>query len=295
MPNKPFVTKLQPEVMNKLHKALKEKDFTITQPAYTVFQAKKTGISCTGYTSGKLVVQGSKSEEFIQFFLEPEILETFEYGYQKPTASHSHIGIDESGKGDLFGPLCVAGVYAAPDQIELLKKIGVRDSKALSDQQIVQIAKKIRKNFTHHLVVIGPERYNGLYASFQNLNKLLAWGHATTIQEMVKKSQCSDVLIDQFAAEHVVKKALKDKNIEVNLTQRHRGEEDLIVAAASILAREAFLDGMSKLMRQFSIDLPKGASSKTVRSGRLFVQKFGEDELPKICKMHFKTAQEILS
>ncbi|MFN0065965.1 MAG: ribonuclease HIII, partial [Chlamydiales bacterium] len=234
-----FLAKLDLELADLLHEKLEEQGFVFSKPVHTVFQAKKQGISLTLYTSGKLMVQGKEMEEFIRFFLEPEILKTFTYGYENMDKS-ARIGVDESGKGDFFGPLCVAGVYAKENSVEELAKMGVKDSKRLQDPTILKIATKIRKNFPHCIVRINPERYNELYDKFGNLNLLLGWGHATVIETLLDKTGCSNVIIDKFAAEYVVENALKKKKKSVTLTQRTHGEEDLVVAAASIIARAAF-------------------------------------------------------
>src|SRR5262249_50118448 len=152
-----------------------------------------------------------------------------------------------------FGPLCIAGVYTDEQGIGELSKIGVRDSKKIGDEQIVVLARKIKASCRHHIVRINPSKYNELYAGFRNLNRLLAWGHATTIEQLAMESQCHRVIIDQFAAEEVVETALKRKGVRVELTQRHRGEEDLVVAAASILARDAFLLGLARLGEELGI------------------------------------------
>lgn len=290
-----FVTTVDLKIADKLLSDLKEQGFEISIPLYTVFSAKKTGISCTLYKSGKLTVQGKESSSFLEFYLEPEILGTFTHTYQELGLDLTgRIGIDESGKGDFFGPLCIAGVYAEGDAIKKLQKLGVCDSKTLSDAAILKLAKSIRAEFLHHIVKINPLKYNELYRQFGNLNHLLAWGHATAIEQLVLKSHCHNVIIDQFAAEHVVITALKRKKLTVTLTQRHRGEEDLVVAAASILARETFLKGLEELSQSFGLVLPKGASAKTIQAGRTLVTKFGREALEKTGKLHFKTLDSIL-
>lgn len=291
-----FVANIDLKLAEKLASDLRVQDFELSKPPYTLFSGKKKGVSCTLYESGKLVVQGKDKDEFIEFYLEPNILQTFTYTYGDTNIDTTgRIGIDESGKGDFFGPLCIAGVYANGDEILRLKEIGVKDSKAMSDKTILSLAKKIRAEFTHHIVKINPAKYNELYDKFSNLNHLLAWGHATTIEALVSKTSCDNVIIDQFASEHVVQNALKRKNIDLNLTQRHRGEEDVVVAAASILAREAFVYGLQSLSEQFGIELPKGASKKTIAVGREYAHKHGKKHLPQVAKMHFKTLDEIVS
>lgn len=280
---------------DKLLHDLQESDFTITTPPYTKFSAKKKGISCTLYESGKLVVQGKECAEFIEFYLEPEILKTFAFSH--PLAEMDltpHIGIDESGKGDFFGPLCIGGVYVKSEEFQTLHTLGVKDSKSLSDTTICKLAKEIKKLCLYHIVKINPLKYNQIYADFKNLNRLLAWGHATTIEQLVQQSGCQNVIIDQFADETVVIQALKRKNLSVNLTQRHRAEEDLAVAAASILAREAFIDGLNRLSQEIDIQLPKGSSTATMKAGQEVLRRWGEEKLREICKQHFKTLDAIL-
>jgi len=297
--NKPsssiFVQTIDLKLASKLIKDLTEQGFELTTPQYTVFSAKKKGVSCTLYQSGKLTVQGKEMSEFLEFYLEPHILGAFSHTYKNLDIDQTaRIGIDESGKGDFFGPLCIAGVYADSSNIGKLETIGVKDSKLLSDKAIMTVARAIRAEFIHHIVKINPLKYNELYAQFKNLNHLLAWGHATTIEQLVTKTNCRSVIIDQFASEHVVITALKRKKLEVDLTQRHRGEEDLVVAAASILARETFLKGLEDLSKQFGIELPKGASQSTIKAGRNFVGKHGQSALGNVGKLHFKTTQQVI-
>jgi len=290
-----FVSTIDLQLADKLLTDLKAKDFEIAKPPYTVFSAKKKGLSCTLYDSGKLVVQGKECAEFVEFYLEPEILKSFTFSH--PLA-HSdltpHIGIDESGKGDFFGPLCVAGVYVKENQFAILQSIGVRDSKTLSDAKIRKLATEIKKTCHYHIVKINPQKYNEIYDSFKNLNRLLAWGHATTIEQLVEQTGCQQVIIDQFADEWVVETALKRKKLTVKLTQRHRAEEDMAVAAASILARDTFVTALEKLSEELGIVLPKGASQLVQKAGAAVIRKWGKDKLLEICKKHFKTLDAIL-
>lgn len=290
-----FVTTIDLKLADKLLHDLKNQEFEISQPTYTIFHAKKKGISCTLYTSGKLMVQGKEMGPFIEFYLEPEVLGQCIYTYQDLNIiTTGRIGIDESGKGDFFGPLCIAGVFAEGNEITKLKSIGVRDSKNLSDNSILKIGRQIEKEYQHQIVRINPLKYNELYSQFKNLNSLLAWGHATAIESLVQKTGCRNVIIDQFASENIVINALKRKKIDVSLEQRHRAEEDLVVAAASILARKAFLEGIDRLSKELEIPLPKGASSKTIAVGKELVLKYGKDILGKAGKLHFKTLHVIL-
>lgn len=267
------------------------------KPPHTFFSARKKKLSCTLYTSGKLTVQGKEKEEFITYYLEPEILKLPIYTYPEIEVDLSpHIGVDEAGKGDFFGPLCIAGVQADEAGIRQLLSMGVRDSKKMSDKTIFQLAHKIRTAFPYSIVRIFPLKYNALYETFHNLNHLLAWGHATVIAELAKKTGCEAVLIDQFSREPLVEKALKKiMTTPISLKQRPRAEEDPVVAAASILARTAFVEGIERLGREFNQELPKGASNKVIMIGRELVEKYGKVVLSKVAKLHFKTYQDILS
>lgn len=291
-----FVTTVDTKLADKIIQDLREQGFEITTPQYTIFAAKKPGVSCSFYQSGKFTVQGKETETFIEFYLEPHILKNFAHTYSSEELNtNARIGIDESGKGDFFGPLCIAGVYAKGEQIAKLKEIGVQDSKNLSDSAIVKIANAIKREVKHHVVRINPLKYNELQKQFGNLNHLLAWGHATTIEQLVLETQCRDVIIDQFADERVVIRALKRKKLEINLTQRHRAEEDLVVAAASILARQAFLEGLKRLGDEIGVLLPKGASKQVIEAGKKIYEHHGIEGLEKTAKLHFKTLHSIIN
>lgn len=294
-PDPCFVATIDLNLAEKLQNDLVEQGFSITQPAYTLFSAQKKGVSCTLYTSGKLTVQGKEKGPFIEFYLEPEILQSVSFSYPEASIDlTTRIGIDEAGKGDFFGPLCVAGVFATEGHIKELLKIGVKDSKKMTDPAILTLSQKIKSLCIHSIIKISPKRYNELYEKFHNLNRLLAWGHATAISELNARTQCRDVIIDQFADESVVLSALKHKNLSVNLTQRHKAESDPVVAAASILARAAFVEGIDNLSQEVGMQLPKGAAAQVITAGKKLVAKHGPAILDSVAKMHFKTAGEVL-
>jgi ribonuclease HIII len=290
-----FVATIDVALAPKLEEELKSQGFTLSQPPYTLFCAKKNGVSCTLYTSGKLTVQGKGKEELITYYLEPEILKNLSFSYPETGVDlTAHIGVDEAGKGDFFGPLCIGAVQADESGIKTLLQLGVKDSKEMSDKSMLLLAPKIRAAVPTTVVKISPPKYNEMYQSFQNLNRLLAWGHATAIAELVQKTSCKKALIDQFTNQPLVASALSKKGVEVDLTQRPRAEEDPVVAAASILARAAFVDGLDILSRQVGMTLPKGASSLVVEAGRKLVKNQGRSVLTQVAKLHFKTASEVL-
>ena len=291
-----FVTKIDLNLSDKIKSDLIDQGFELSTPPYTLFSGKKKGVSVTLYTSGKLMVQGRDKNDFISFYLEPEILKDLSYSHPETLVDMTpRIGIDEAGKGDFFGPLCIAGVYANEEQIKKLIQIGVGDSKRFPDTKIITLASQIRSIAAHSIIRLFPEKYNALYAKFKNLNNLLAWGHATAIEELVQKTHCKTVIIDQFASEYVVENALKRKHLDVHLTQRHYGEEDPLVAAASILARCAFVEGIDSLGKMVEITLPKGANAHVIATGKQLVSKHGEAILDKVGKLHFKTKDAILN
>jgi ribonuclease HIII len=209
---------------------------------------------------------------------------------------HTHIGIDESGKGDYFGPLVIAGVCIEPDDEMQLIKAGVKDSKLISDSQVVPIAEKIKTLVSekrYDIIHIGPEKYNDLYARIRNLNKLLAWGHAKVLENLLEKSPCNLAVCDQFGDESYINKALMEKGRGIELIQMVRAEADLAVAAASILARDTFLRKLKILSEKYGITLPKG-STHVINPARKFVDIHRESELGKVAKLHFKTTEKVL-
>jgi ribonuclease HIII len=203
------------------------------------------------------------------------------------------IGVDESGKGDFFGPLVVAACYVGPEHLAELD--GVKDSKKLTDQQALALATKIKAVCPHSVIAIGPEKYNELYSKFRNLNTLLAWGHARAIENVLENQPADLIISDQFAAGGgVVKKALYEKGRQAQFVSRVRAESDIAVAAASILARAEFLRKLEWLGKEFEIKLPKGATN-VIGTGKQFVAKHGPDKLKCVAKMHFKTSQQVLN
>jgi ribonuclease HIII len=205
------------------------------------------------------------------------------------------IGIDESGKGDYFGPLVIAAVYVTPEDRADLALMQVRDSKKISDGRILELAPEIRQVCKHTVVAIGPQRYNELYEKIRNLNRLLAWGHARALENLLEQVDCSLAISDQFGDERFIQHALLEKGKKITLVQQHRAEADLAVAAASILARADFLIRLKRLSEEFGTTLPKGASPTVELAGRMILKKHGPEKLRMVAKMHFKTTQAVLA
>ncbi|MCB1229859.1 MAG: ribonuclease HIII [Verrucomicrobiae bacterium] len=287
----------------QLRETLEARDFEFSDKPYALFSAKKGKLNVTVYEKGpKVLVQGRETEEFVKFTLEPEILGEAKVGYEEihqPEMFQPHFGIDESGKGDFFGPLVIAGVYTDADIARTLIDAGVTDSKKVtSDARIRSLAEIIRDTpgIVTQVVRIGPTRYNELYGKFRNLNRLLAWGHALIIESLLeKRSDCPRALSDQFANPRELQRALMEKGRGIQLQQRTKAESDVAVAAASILARESFIDWLREAKEKLGLDLPKGASAQVKARGREIAKNHGAEGLAKVAKMHFKTAAEILS
>lgn len=207
----------------------------------------------------------------------------------------SRIGIDESGKGDYFGPLVIGAVFVDAQTEAQLIALGVRDSKLLSDVRILILAEEIKKLSPYVIVPIGPKRYNEAYEKIQNLNSLLAWGHARALENMLEKVSCDLAISDQFANATVLQKALMQKGRKIKLEQRPHAESDVAVAAASIVARATFVQQTEQLSIKFGKTLPKGASNLSIAIiGREIVIKHGKEALAEVAKLHFKTTEKIL-
>lgn len=211
------------------------------------------------------------------------------------------IGSDESGKGDYFGPLVSACVYVDESIATQLASLGVKDSKALSDTRISELSRKIRSICLDKFVVveISAERYNQIYTRLINekksLNDLLAWAHAKALEEILVRVQCSTAIVDQFADEKLLLEKLQEKGKGLQIVQAHRAESHIAVAAASILARERFINKLDKLGKQYQVKLPKGASKEVVTVARQLVANNGSEILEKVAKLHFKTTKEVLA
>jgi len=205
------------------------------------------------------------------------------------------VGVDESGKGDFFGPLVVAGVCASDLQRESLAALGARDSKRVSDAQARRLAERIRAEYPTSVVSVGPERYNTLYASMRNLNRLLAWAHARVIENLLEQvPTCQEAISDQFADVRVLEHALLERGRQIRLRQHPRAEADPIVAAASLVARAEFLNRLDELSARFGVVLAKGAGPPVLTAGRAFIAAHGTQALHQVAKLHFRTTRQIV-
>jgi len=297
--------KLTPGQAETLRGILAKRDFESAAVPHAVYSFKRPGLSVTWYESGKLLAQGKGTREFIEFTLEPEVLGQAAFADAldaQPEQLEPRIGVDESGKGDFFGPLVVAGVYVNEPVARALDSLGVKDSKAItSDKKIAALAKGIRETpgCAHSIVPIGNATYNRLHQSMRNVNKILAWGHARVIENLLGQRDRMNpaplrAVSDQFArSKATVKSALMEHGRQLELVQMHKAESDIAVAAASILARAVFVDRLAALGQEFDLELPKGASSRVDAAGTAFLKKHGMAKLGQAAKLHFRTTQKI--
>jgi ribonuclease HIII len=285
-----------------LRSCLEARHYAFREVPYARFAGEKDKTNVVFYESGKLVVQGKGTQEFVEFVLEPEVLKQARLGYEavlNPDLLLPRLGVDESGKGDFFGPLCIAGVYVNEAVVKAWQDKGVRDSKNISsDRRIAELADLIRQTpgCVASVVPIGNEAYNRLHAKMGSVNAVLAWGHARVIENLLAQKHRMNpppvrAISDQFAAsKSVVEKALMALGRDLELVQRHKAEEDLAVAAASILARDEFVKRLAALGRQHGLEFPKGAGPAVDATAKEFVARHGPEALAKVAKMHFRTS-----
>jgi ribonuclease HIII len=292
---------LTKEQATKLRSLVDELGFEFSAKPYTLFFANKNKLSVAVYEKGpKVLLQGKGVEEFVQFELEPKILGEAKLGYEEvhsPEMFEPHLGVDESGKGDFFGPLVIAGVYVDRGIARKLMEAGVQDSKRItSDARIRALADEIRKTSMglFEVVLIGPAKYNELYETFGNLNKLLAWGHARVIENLlVKKPDCPRSLSDQFADARLIEQSLLRHGQKIQIQQRPRAESDIAVAAASILAREGFINWLEREGKKLGMRLERGVSPAVKATAEKVVETKGPDGLRQVAKVHFRTAHAV--
>lgn len=269
---------------------------------YTSLALKGRHLTVNLYTSGKLVVQGKDAEEFVLFTLEPLVLGAATLGYEEvldPEMYAPHMGTDESGKGDIFGPLITVAAFVDEKTSHQLVDLGIRDSKKISDGKIVALAKEVRQILGRKncaFVLLRPQTYNRVYQKIGNLNRLLAWCHARAIETLAEqRPDCTRVVVDQFAkTEYTIKRALMPKGRKLKVDQMHKAERDIAVATASVLARDVFISEVKRMEEAVGMALPKGAGPKIPETLDALLQAKGVELVPQVAKCHFKTIEEAL-
>ncbi len=310
-----LVFQLTPPEIQALHDALEAASWTFGDLAYAHWRAALGKNNIAAYLSGKVTFQGADSETIAAHFL-PEKApapskkpqpKTLDDGRQEsaletalredPKMFDPHAGIDESGKGDYFGPLVIACAYTDADTAAKLLDAGVRDSKMLSsDKEALKLDAFIQQTLAGKfaIVKISPERLNELYEQCGNLNSLLAWGHAKALEDLLTKvPECPRAISDQFGQGHLVKRKLQERGRKIILDEHPKAEADVAVAAASILARAVYIKEMSRLGASAGLLLPKGCSTKVLSCAKEFLKLHPKDELKKYAKIFFKTTQQL--
>ena len=295
-----YTIKLDDAQMDKLAERLEEDGsgaWLHYDVAYSLFAFKGEKVNVVGYQSGKLVVSGKNTEDFVRDILEAEITGEAKLGYDEvhnPEWFTLHAGCDESGKGDLFGPLVTACVVADGDMVRDWLELGVADSKKLTDSSILKLDKEIRK--TKGVVIktafARMPKYNELYNKFdRNLNKLLAWYHGKSLTQALDERPAPWGLLDQFTKQKLVDAYVRERK-DFKLVSRTKAESDPVVAAASIIARAVYVREMKRLSDEVGEALVKGASGRVLAQAKKIVEEKGADALKNYAKMHFKTAYE---
>lgn len=291
------------------------------------FKDGKENLVVKQYSKGKLQVQGNAGSLYQQVLesiiscynlhypnaglniedylscsgCSPEVTKGLDITNADQEIPFPYIGTDESGKGDYFGPLVIAGVWLDESTCRKLAALGVRDSKTLTDKKCKELAARIRElcpdKYTE--VEILPERYNSFYNQLRsegkNLNHLLAWGHARAIENLLTDNDCRSAVADKFGNEKYIQSKLMAKGRALQLIQTPKAERYTAVAAASILARDRFLFRLEKIGQQLGRELPKGASTTVVNAARNIVNSTGPQALEKAAKMHFKTTSVVMA
>lgn len=298
-----YTIKLDDAQMGKLQAICVARGWTPFDVAYTrfAFKADHLKVNVTAYTSGKVVVAGKGTEDFVRDVLEPEVTGAAKLGYDEvlhPEWFEAHAGLDESGKGDFFGPVIAATVIADRAAIARWVEAGVKDSKKIAETQIVKLDGLIRatKGAVVRTSYCGMPRYNELMARPRaNLNSLLAWLHATALTGALAERRVPWGMLDQFSEQPLVQRELARKGVtEFELKMRTKAEEDPVVAAASIVARAEFQRQMADLSRKFGGKLQKGAGPLVKEQGAEIIARFGARALGDFAKLHFRTAYEVV-
>jgi len=303
-----YTIKLDAAQQAKLRAHCEARGWERVQLAYThfAFKSEQARLNVAAYTSDKVVIAGKGTEDFVKNVLEPEVTGSAQLGYEAelhPEWFEPHAGLDESGKGDFFGPVIAATVIGDRAAIEAWREAGAQDSKKMTDGRIVALDRLIRS--TRGAVVrtcfcktMG--RYNALMLRPRaNLNSLLAWQHASALREALAVQPVAWGLLDQFSTQPLVQRELKKKAAEVpagfELKMRTKAEEDPVVAAASIVARAEYVRQMHALSEQFGEPLQKGAGPLVKKQAAQLIDKLGAAALGDFAKLHFRTAYEVVS
>ncbi|AQL56456.1 ribonuclease HIII [Abyssicoccus albus] len=305
------VFKLTTSEVNELKALINQLGVTTTTPPHTHFQTKINGCTLTLYTSNKFMIQGQNAQHVINKLFPKSIFPTI-YAQTKadqkdsPTIKqhiqydqYNTIGSDEAGSGDYFGPMTVCAAYVPKDKVQLLKTIGVKDSKALKDYEIKNIAQQIIQIIPYTLYTIDNPKYNTLKEKNWSQVKMKAKYHQAAIESLTNKidpTTIDCIVIDQFAKKETYTR-YNQSLIYPEITHfETKGESKAIaIAAASIIARSRFVQAMDDLKAQYHMEVPKGAAPKVDIIAARWIEKYGVDVLDKVTKKDFKNRQKAMN
>jgi len=299
------VEKSANNIINHYSKKFENLGFTISVPqkaqySYNVTLEKGNNkvklLVYFGKKGNKLQVQGNPEsavfKEVNTLVFGEKLFQVDDKRIEEPA---NYIGTDESGKGDFFGPLVVAGVLVDKVDISKLINLGVRDSKTITDYNIEKLALKIKsllKN-KYDIIPLKPEKYNELYSKMGNVNLILGWAHAKVIENILNSFEVEEAISDKFGNEKTILNALQEKGRKIKLHQVTKAERYTAVAAASILARDAVIKWFEINSKKLKTKIPKGASAGVETFAGKVIENFGKEALPELVKMHFKTLKRI--
>lgn len=292
---------IPPDQFKIFKEYLDEKDYSFEERPYQHFLARKAGLVVNLYNNGKIVISGKNENERkeIEQYLNSIQAEKHiknEKHYLPIEVSGIRIGTDEVGKGDYFGPLIIAGVLADESQIKKLEELGIKDSKSFSDTTIQNFTFKIKEILSekqYDIVTISPIKYNLLHKRMKNVNRILGWGHARAIENILKNNpECKSAVSDQFGDQSFIENALMKQGKKIKLIQTPKAEREMTVATASILARSEFINRMNEMNESFGMEFPKGATD-VISTAEKFIKTYSSKALLNVAKIHFKTTKKI--
>lgn len=302
--------KISENTKNEMIEYFKDKKRPKT-PAYAIFQADEEDTVVTLYESLKVVFQGVSADIDAAMWkqrekhLNPTVdikeknsenkKEKKEVFIDPKIYNSSSIGSDEVGTGDYFGPIVVTAAFVSKDNISYLESLGVKDSKKMTDDKILDVVPKIIKKIPYESIVLSNEEYNKFYSSDINMNKIKAILHNKVLCKMKDKYPHDYIIVDEFAKSFIYYNYLKSvPTVCKGITFLTKGEDkSLAVAAASLISRYIFINEFNKLSKELGVILPKGASTKVDEIGTNIVKKYGFDKLASIAKLNFKNTDKI--
>ena len=241
------------------------------------------------YTSGKVLLQGEGAEKYARFF-----------GYQVVEENRGQnfplIGTDEVGNGSYFGGLAVVASFVTPDQHDFLRKLGVGDSKTLTDQKIRQIAPVLKEKIQHQALLLSPSKYNEVIGDRYNAVSVKVALHNQAIYLLLQKGiQPEKIVIDAFTSaknydKYLAQEANRFSN-PISLEEKAEGKY-LAVAVSSIIARDLFLENLENLGRELGYQLPSGAGTASDKVASQILQAYGMQGLNFCAKLHFKNTEK---